>query len=287
MFKNFVKKLKQTNLSRVIVFVVMLIYAITMLYSVVWVVLASLKEHEELLLYNMNGLPVDWLFDNYLKAFEYFGDNNTSFVGMFINSIWFSVGSALLSGFVTSISAYIFSKYEFRGKKIIFAIFMIAMLLPMYGNFPATYKLVQDLNLYNSPLYIIVGAAGYGNTMLIMMGSFEVLSWEYAEAAEIDGANYYYIFFNIMFPLVRPAFIALTLVGIIGAWNNYMTPIIYLPDMPTLAAGLYIFKDRMQYSMNLPAYFSGVVLSFIPTLVLFIIFRETIMENVAVGGIKG
>ena len=143
------------------------------------------------------------------------------------------------------------------------------------------------VNLYNSPLYIIVGAAGYGNTMLIMMGSFEVLSWEYAEAAEIDGANDYYIFFNIMFPLIRPAFIALTLVGIIGAWNNYMTPIIYLPDMPTLAAGLYIFKDRMQYSMNLPAYFSGVVLSFIPTLILFIIFRETIMENVAVGGIKG
>lgn len=287
MFKNFVKKLKQTNLSRVIVFLVMLIYAVTMIYSVVWVVLASLKEHEELLLYNMNGLPFDWQFENYLKAFEYFGDNNTSFAGMFVNSIWFSVGSALLSGFVTSISAYIFSKYEFRGKKLIFAVFMIAMLLPMYGNFPATYKLVQDLNLYNSPLYIIVGAAGYGNTMLIMMGSFEVLSWEYAEAAEIDGANDYYIFFNIMFPLVRPAFIALTLIGIIGAWNNYMTPIIYLPDMPTLAAGLYIFKDRMQYSMNLPAYFAGVVLSFIPTLVLFIIFRETIMENVAVGGIKG
>lgn len=285
---KFVKKLRNTNISRVIVFILMLIYAATMLAALVWLLFATLKENSELLPENNpNGLPSAFLISNYINAFSYMKIGNTDFLKMFFNSVWFSAGSALISGFVSAISGYIFSKYSFKGKRIIYVAFMIAMLLPMYGNFPAMYRLTRNIGIYNTPLYMLVGAAGYGNVMLIFMAGFDSLSWEYAEAAEIDGANDYYIFFRIMFPLIRPVFISLFLVGIIGAWNNYMSPIIYMPDLPTLSSGLYLFKERMQYSFDLPSYYAGVVMSFIPTLLLFIIFRETIMENVAMGGLKG
>lgn len=290
--KNFVKKLKQTNVSRVIVFLIMLFYAITMICAVAWAVSASLKEHYELTLYNQNGLPKSWLFVNYKDAFTMLGGDGTGFFSktglfmMFVNSIWYSVGAALLGCMACAMTAYIFSKFNFKGKRLLYAIFIIAMLLPVYGNFPAKYKLTMELQMQNSPLFIIVNAAGYGNVMLIFIASFDVLSWEYAEAAEIDGANDYYIFFRIMFPLIKPSFIAIMLTSIIGAWNDYMTPLIYLPKMPTVAAGLYIFREDMQYE-SLPIYYAGVVLSFIPTLALFIVFRKTIMENVAAGGIKG
>ena len=285
---KFVKKLRNTNISRVIVFILMLIYAATMLAALVWLLFATLKENSELLPENNpNGLPSAFLISNYINAFSYMKIGNTDFLKMFFNSVWFSAGSALFSGLVSAISGYIFSKYNFKGKRIIYVAFMIAMLLPMYGNFPAMYRLTRNIGVYNTPLYMLVGAAGYGNVMLIFMAGFDSLSWEYAEAAEIDGANDYYIFFRIMFPLIRPVFISLFLVGIIGAWNNYMSPIIYMPDLPTLSSGLYLFKERMQYSFDLPSYYAGVVMSFIPTLLLFIIFRKTIMENVAMGGLKG
>ena len=281
------KKLRNTNVSRVTVFILMALYAATMIAALVWVLFASLKEHSELLVYNPNGLPKAFLFSNYLDAFRYMGDGNTDFFSMFFNSVWFSCGSAFFSCMVSAISGYIFSKYDFKGKRIIYALFILAMLLPMYGNFPAMYRLTQNLGIYNSPLYLLVGAAGYGNVMLIFMAGFDSLSWEYAEAAEIDGANDYYIFFRIMFPLIRPVFVSLILVGIISAWNNYMMPIIYLPSLPTLSSGLYLFKERMQYSYQMPAYYAGVIMSFIPTVALFIVFRKTIMENVAMGGLKG
>ena len=284
---TFVKKLKRTNFSRVVVFVLMGLYAATIVAALVWAVFASLKEHSELMVYNPNGLPNSFIFKNYIDAFRYMGDGTTSFIGMLFNSVWFSVGAAALSAFVSSVSGYIFSKYDFKGKRIIYVVFMIAMLLPMYGNFPALYRLAHNIGIYDTPLFLIAGAAGYGNIMLIFMAGFDSLSWEYAEAAEIDGANDFYIFFRIMFPLVRPVFVSLMLVGIIGAWNNYMTPIIYLPSLPTLSSGLYLFKERMQYSYQMPAYYAGVVMSFIPTLILFIAFRKTIMENVAMGGLKG
>ena len=281
------KKLRNTNVSRVTVFILMALYAATMIAALVWVLFASFKEHSELLVYNPNGLPKAFLFSNYLDAFRYMGDGNTDFFSMFFNSLWFSCGSAFFSCMVSAIAGYIFSKYDFKGKRIIYALFILAMLLPMYGNFPAMYRLTQNLGIYNSPLYLLVGAAGYGNVMLIFMAGFDSLSWEYAEAAEIDGANDYYIFFRIMFPLIRPVFVSLILVGIISAWNNYMMPIIYLPSLPTLSSGLYVFKERMQYSYQMPAYYAGVIMSFIPTVALFIVFRKTIMENVAMGGLKG
>ena len=287
---NFLKKkLRNTNISRIIVFILMAMYAATMIAAIIWLIFASLKEHSELMLpdRNPNGFPNAFLITNYIDAFRYMGDGSTSFFQMFFNSIWFSVGSAVLSAMVSAIVGYIFSKYSFKGKRVIYVLFMIAMLLPMYGKFPAMNRLTNNISIYDSPFYIVVGAAGYGNIMLIFMAGFDSLSWDYAEAAEIDGANDYYIFFRIMFPLIRPVLVSLILVGIIGAWNNYMSPIIYLPSLPTLSSGLYKFKDRMRYSYQMPAYYAGVVMSFIPTLALFIVFRKTIMENVAMGGLKG
>ena len=277
---------KETNVSRVIVFVIMLLYSVSMIAAILWVVFASLKTHNELLLTNINGFPKSWVFKNYADAFDSLGKPFTNLFGMFFNSLWYSLGAALLGGMACAATAYVFSKFDFPGKKILFAIFMVAMMLPLYGTFASKYKLTAQLGLQNSPLFIIVGAAGYGNVMLIFLASFDSLSWSYAEAAEIDGANDFYIFFRIMFPLIKPAFIAITLTSIIGCWNDYMTPLIYLKEMPTIAAGLYMYKQNMMFG-ELPVYYAGVVMSFIPTITLFSIFRKTIMENVAVGGLKG
>lgn len=281
------KRIKNTNISRIIVFIIMLAYALSMLYAVAWIVMASLKDDAQLLSTNLHGIPTEWFFDNYIEAFKMFSTfSSTSLLGMFLNSFWYSVGSAFVGCMACSITAYIFSKYDFKGKKLLYGIFIVAMILPMYGNFPSKYKLTEDLRLQNSPLFIFVNAAGYGNVMLIFIAGFDVLSWGFAEAAQIDGANDYYIFFRIMFPLIRPVFIAIMLTSIIGSWNDYMNPIIYLPELPTLSAGLYILKFNMR-NRSPQYYYAGAVMSFIPTLILFAVFKDTIMNNISAGGIKG
>ncbi len=281
------RTIKRTTVSRVIIFLFLTLYSLTMVLSLVWVVLASLKSHNEITLTNVMGLPKDWLFTNYATAFKRLGDGKTGLFDMLFNSIWFSFGSSFLSVFICSLTAYVMSKYEFKGKKFLYGIFLVAMMLPVYGSFASNYKLTVDMRIYNTPLMLVTACAGYGSTMLILLSSFDSLSWEYAEAAEIDGAGHYRIFFQVMLPLMKPVLFALGIIGFITAWNNYMLPITYMPKYPTISSGLYTFKDIAMLSFNIPSYYAGVVLSFIPTLLLFIFFNKTIIESVSIGGLKG
>ena len=120
-----------------------------------------------------------------------------------------------------------------------------------------------------------------------MYAFFINLSCSYAEAALIDGAGHFKIFKTIMMPLAAPPILSLAVISSISIWNDYMTPLVYMRDYPTLATGLYVYETSMTRATNYPVYFAGVLLSLIPILTVFIFFQNTIMENVTAGGLKG
>ena len=94
-------------------------------------------------------------------------------------------------------------------------------------------------------------------------------------------------YFKVIFPQSMPVVIALGIMGLIGMWNDYMTPLLYLPSFPTIASGMYLVRESMIRTGKDPIYFAAVVLSVIPVLVLFICFSDTIMKNMSIGGLKG
>jgi hypothetical protein len=103
----------------------------------------------------------------------------------------------------------------------------------------------------------------------------------------IDGGGHYTAFFKVMLPQAHSSIVTLVILALIGSWNDYSTPMMFLPDYPTVASGIYTITKSNQRSDNMPKLFAGLVLSFIPVLILFSIFSDRIMKNFSIGGLKG
>ena len=140
----------------------------------------------------------------------------------------------------------------------------------------------------NSPTILVTATdALSGGDFLILYAFYKGISWEYAEAAFIDGANHFDVYFKIMLRMALPAISVLFITGFIGRWNEYLNVSIFMDKMPTLAYGLYAYENDKKYTPNYPVYYAGVVLAAIPCVALFLIFQNTIMQTVHMGGIKG
>ena len=296
------KNLNRRSLSERIVmgiaFVLMLIQCIAILFVFLYGVNLSLKWNQLSFLNvaERNSLSVRFngeegifepYFKNYLLAFTELQSTGVPFFSMVINSIWYSVGGTLLSLTVAACSTYIVSKYKNKFTRFVFALVIFLMIFPVVGSGPSLYKLYRSLGFDQTPLILLSGL----NNMchLMMYAFFSALSWTYAEAAFIDGANDFQVFFKIMLPMAIPSISVLFVTGVISMWNDYTTPLLYLSEsFPTLSAGLYLFEFRSKYgNLNYPVFFAAVTISMIPPILLFVAMQNTIMTKVYFGGLKG
>lgn len=268
------------------VFILFAIYTVTIILFFGWAFLSSFKTNREFFADSIK-FPAVWRIENYVTAFRLLNYNNTNFLGMIFNSLWLTVGGTVISIFMHCVTGYIFAKYNFKGKYALLSIVIFTMIIPIVGNLPAMYRLIYTLGINDSPLFLVVHFGGAGANLLIMMAFFKGISWSFAESAFIDGATHYQTFFKIMLPMAKGPSIALGVVALISGWNDYMTPILYLDKMPTLATGLYYYRQELQWASNEPVYFAGVIMSMIPVLVLFTAFSNKIMGSVVLGGLKG
>lgn len=268
-----------------IVFIIFTFFAFTYLYVLVWCFLAGLKTNTEIVLQPF-ALPQAWKFSNYIEVLELLEVNDTTFFEMVLISIYFSVLGPAISLTFTSMVSYVATKYKFKGCESFYIISLIMILLPIYGSGGAQYRLIHDLGLINNPLQVLTSASGFGANFLYFYACYKSLSWSYAEAAFIDGANDFQVYFKVMLPQIRGLFGALFLLAWIGEWNNYGSALIYLPDLPPLAVGIYKFQLEMTYHVRMDILYAACFISCIPPLVLFVCFTNVLMSNVSLGGIK-
>lgn len=264
-------------------------YAVSIIYAMGWAFMNSLKTNMEFF-EDMMALPEKLLFSNYIKAFSLIEHGGVNFIGMFINSTWFSVGSAVLSTLSHAVTGYIFAKYDFVGKRAMFNFVIFTIALPVVGTLPSLFQIVKTMGITDSPLFLITALGGFGSNFLITYAFFKSMDKTYIEAARMDGASHFSIFWKIMLPQAMPMLFSIGLLNFIGQWNNYETPLLMLSRVPTLATGLYQFSDKMMFSVadsSQTVYFAGVLLAALPVVLLVIAFHEKIMENVSAGGIKG
>lgn len=280
----------------VLVFVVLVAYAISLLFPLLWTVYSSFKDVVEYTLKPFR-FTENWRFKNYVEIFDILKvDVKTAtqirpvyLMEMLFNSLIYTTGIGILNIVVPSLTAYVVSKYRFRGRSVIYSIAIITMILPIVGSLPSSLKIMADLHLRNTLVGVwLMLAGGFGFNFLILYGTFNSLSWNYGEAAFIDGASDFLVFRKIMLPLVAPTLSALFILSFIGNWNDYMTPMIYLQNMPTISYGVFQFQflaSSMGYTM--PHILAGFVIAMLPIIVIFLIFQDTIMNNVTAGGLKG
>lgn len=270
----------------VVMFAVLALFAGSVIFSLGWAFLQSLKTNMEFW-GDMLSLPKSWLFSNYAEALRSVEYSDYSFFGMFVNSIWFSAGMSVISVFMHCITGYIFAKYKFKGSGIAFSFILFTITLPVVGTLPSLYQIVNKMRINDSPLFLITALGGFGGNFLVTYAFFKGIDWSYAEAAQIDGAGHLYVFLRIMLPFAAGPIVALSLLGLIGQWNNYETPILFLDKMPTLSSGLWRFKVKTFYESDEPVYIAAIMMTMLPVLIAVSAFGGRIMKNVTMGGIKG
>lgn len=277
------------------VFALFLIYAFTLVFPFIYMFLNSLKDPYEYLLESSHlNLPEKWLFENYGKAFtemkiENSVGNPVGFPLMFLNSIWYSAVCTASGVFASALTSYCVAKYKFKLRGALYALAIFSMTIPIVGNTGSFFKLVYQLGLYNNPLYPLVTAfGGFGFNFLVLYGFFRSLPWSYAEATFIDGGSHATVFFRVMLPQAWPALLTLCIMAFIGAWNDYMTMILYMPDYPTLASGLYVIESSLKRGDggSYPVYYAALLIACVPIIAIFAGFSDVIMSNFTVGGLK-
>lgn len=291
---------KRTRSEKVIfgiVFLIFLAYAISLIFPLLYLFVNSFQD--KLTYFNNLGengnafaLPKTWKFENYKIAFANMSmidsDGREIFLyEMFFNSLWYTAISSVGGILISSFSAYVLSKYAFKGHDAIYAVAIFTMTMPIVGSTGASFKLMSEIHIYNSPLFLITSLSGFGFNFLVLYGFFKNLSWAYAEAVFIDGGGHFTAFFKVMLPQASSAMFALLLMAGISAWNDYNTPLLYMPDFPTVASGLYRIQVSFSRKGNVPAYFAGLIISIVPVIVLFSCFSDKIIKNLTIGGLKG
>ena len=273
----------------IIVFIIFSLQTFTMFFVVWWLFNNSLKDpFEYSRLENSLQLPNKLLFGNYASAFKTLNAGETTFFEMILNSLYYTAVTSLLGSFCPAITGYVMSKYRFKGRGVIYSVAILTLTLPIVGSGAAYMKLLHNLGLYDNLLfYVVNNLSGFSSSFLIYAAFFSGVSWSYAEAAEIDGANPYQIFFKIMFPQALPVYFTYVIISAIACWNEYNMMILYMPSYLSLAAGLYTFQASATRAANYPVYFAGLIVSMIPTLIIFGAFSDKVMTSLSVGGLKG
>ena len=269
-----------------IVFLIFVIYAVMLFYPLIWGLLSSFKSVKD---YNNSpfSFPSVWHFENYIEAIKTISDDGMSFTQMLWNSVWFAVGSAIIHMEFTSAYAYVLNKYNFRGRKFLYGLCLFMMAVPIGASFVSTYRLMHNLHLTNSYLILLTSINVYGMKLILCYSYYNNISNAYVEAAQIDGANFYTIYFKAMRPQATPILLTLMVLEFIEKWNDYMGPLLYLSKMPTLATGLYRYQSIVEWSGNYPVLFAGIFICTLPLFIIFIFFLNKLMDNISVGGLKG
>ena len=292
--KNRTIKSTSRKITFTVAFVIFVLYSIYILYFLLFAVLLAIKpSSQQFILDKMNGklfsIPSNPTLANFTGAFKYFKIGEHTYPEMVFHSLWRSAGATFIGWMSTAMVTYILVFYRNKFTGFVYLLGFFLSTLPLYGAGPAEYSLFSHLHLINSPLILIQNITLYGTSFFYMYAFWKAVSWEYAEAAYVDGAGDYTVFFRILFPMAVPSMMALFVMNFITQWNDYESTLLYMTEFPNLSYALYAYENNTKYNSQLgkPAYFAGMLISVLPILTLFIVFQNTIMEKVYLGGLKG
>lgn len=210
---------------------------------------------------------------------------------LFFNSFIYTIVATAITTTTHSVTAYIAARYSHHKiASILYPIVIVTMLLPIVGALPSELKMMQDLHMYDRVWGIWLMKGGFlGTNFLIFYASFKSISWEYAEAAFVDGASHFRVLVQIMMPLAAGTLGALALMTFITFWNDWKVNVQYVPNTwPMISYALFRFNgDGSIKGLTVPNQMAGCIMIATPLILLFIAFRKKLMGSITIGGIKG
>lgn len=248
----------------------------------VWMLSGAFKDSLEVVKMPPQWLPSRFSLDNFLEIRKYFPIDRFLF-----NSIWVSLLTTFLQLLVCSMAAFVFAKIHFKGRDVLFLLYLVTMMIPIQVTMTPLFIIFQKMQLLDTYTGLILPGifSAYG-TFLLRQHMMTIPN-ALIEAAFMDGAKYLTVFTRIILPLSKPALATLSIFSFMSAWNNFLWPLILInsKELMTLPLGLSKLQGRWATEWNI--LMAGNVVSFIPIFIVFLFAQKYFIRGITMSGIKG
>ena len=279
---------KSASVSRVLVYVFLVIWAIIVLFPFYWMVLTSVKNTAA---YNNEKIPefitTEPTGENYVKAFT-----EVSLGRYFINTLIFTVATTGLMMLVIVPAAFAFARLEFKGRNLLFALFLSLMMIPTELVIITNYVTIVNWGFQKGNLTylgLILPSVTSVFYIYLLKENFEAIPDELYNAAKVDGTSDLKYLLKVMVPISQPTIVTIVILKVIECWNSYVWPRLITKEAEyyLVSNGIQTIRESGFGRQDIPAMMAAVVVVSVPLIALFLIFRDKIMAGVSRGGTKG
>lgn len=279
------KAMQREKAGKVLIYFFLLLWALVVLFPFYWMVLTSIKSYGA---YNGEHIPAFFTLsptlENYKAAFT-----EVPLAGYLLNTLFFTVVTTALMVVVTTLAAFAFARLEFAGKNVVFTAFLSLMMIPAELVVITNFATITNLNLRNTFTGLILPSVTSVFYIYLLKENFEQVPDELYRAAKVDGTSDLKYLCKVLVPICRPTLVTITILKVIECWNSYVWPRLITDDQAhfLVSNGIQEIRENGFGRENIPAMMAAVVVISVPLVVLFLIFRNRIMEGVSRGGTKG
>ncbi|MBR6573975.1 MAG: carbohydrate ABC transporter permease [Clostridia bacterium] len=279
------KRNNKETARKTVVYALLGLWALMVLFPFYWMVLTSVKSYSA---YNAEYVPklftLSPTLQNYADAFT-----QVPLADYFVNTLIFTLATTAIMLVVTVLAAFAFSRLDFPGKDLAFTGFLALMMIPTELVIITNFVTVTDLNLRNSFWGLILPSVTSVFYIYLLKENFAQIPDELYYAAKVDGCSDFRYLTRVMIPICRPTIVTITILKVIECWNSYVWPRLITDDEDyfLVSNGIQTIRESGFGRENIPAMMAAVVVISLPLIVLFLIFRNKIMEGVSRGGTKG
>lgn len=264
--------------------VVLGLLSLCFLLPLIWMLSAASKIEKDVWTFPIQWIPETW---NFVNNFKEVWMGKVPFHMFYVNSIKIAAIATLATLIVSSMAGYAFSKIDFKGKHLLFGLLMSFMMIPEQSTLVPRYLLIKWFGLYNTHTAIVL--------LLMFSTYFTFLFRQYMmgihddmlEAAQLDGAGYFKIYWKVMLPLCKPIIATVGIIKFIWTWNDYQTPLIFLlsKEKFPIPLGIQFFKE--EFATNISVMMMASLSAIVPLIIVFLFLQKQVIEGIALGGVKG
>ena len=279
------KNNRRSQIRKIAVYFFLSLWALVVLFPFYWMVLTSVKSYGA---YNAEHVPAFFTLSptlqKYVDAFT-----TVPLMGYLLNTLIFAVATTAIMVVVSTLAAYAFARLEFRGKNLLFTLFLSLMMIPSELVVITNFVTVTNLDLRNTFAGLILPSVTSVFYIYLLKENFEQVPDELYRAAKVDGTSDLKYLWKVMIPICRPTIVTVTILKIIECWNSYVWPRLITddPSYYLVSNGIQEIRENGFGRENIPAMMAAVVVISVPLIILFLVFRKKIMAGVSRGGLKG
>jgi raffinose/stachyose/melibiose transport system permease protein len=272
-----------STLRAVVLHAICIVVGLAIVVPVAFGVLGGFKDNGQLSTTPFD-LPHPWVPENYTDILGSLG-----FWRPLGNSILIAGATTLLVVLASAMAAFVFARYAFRGRELLFTLFTVGLMFPFAVAILPLYILLRELNLLDNPLGVILPQVAFGLpvTIIILRGFFRTIPPDVEEAATLDGCSPFGFFWRILLPMARPALATVSVLAVVASWNSFMLPLVVFSDPAYWTLPLGVNQFRGQYAADTARILAYVVLAMVPALLLYVLAERQLVSGLTSGATKG